>query len=99
MYRCATPAVLTWLALFLVGCAREGSHDGVYPIKGAVIALDTAKGTVELDHEQVADVMAAMDMTYAVADPKLLRGLKPGDSVEGRLKLQSGNYTITTLAK
>jgi Copper binding periplasmic protein CusF len=43
--------------------------------------------------------MPAMDMAYSIADPKILAGLKAGDSVQGKPKAESGNYTITSLAK
>ena len=44
-------------------------------------------------------MMPAMDMAYSIADPKILAGLKAGDSVQGKPKAESGNYTITSLAK
>jgi Cu/Ag efflux protein CusF len=40
-----------------------------------------------------------MKMEFYVDNPKLLEGLKPGDKVQGRLKVESGNYTITRLEK
>ena len=43
--------------------------------------------------------MPAMDMAYSIADPKILAGLKASDSVQGKPKAESGNYTITSLAK
>ena len=93
-------AIALGLVLIFVGCRdKTVQPNGVYDIKGTVVTLDTAKKAVELDHEEIPGIMAAMDMAYAVADPKLLAGLKLGDTVLGKLKVESGNYTITSLAK
>ena len=93
-------ALAIGLILLFVSCRdKTATPNGVYNIKGTVVALDITKKTVELDHEEIPGVMEAMDMAYAVADAKLLAGLKPGDTVLGKLKAESGNYTITSLAK
>lgn len=82
------------------GCKRDSaSPNGVYDIQGAVVSVDSAQKTIDLDHAAIPGVMAAMDMVYSVSDAKLLAGLKPGDSVRGKLKAESGNFTITTLQK
>lgn len=90
--------VIAGLVFILAGCQGQAAGR-TYEIKGAVIAVDPAAKTVELDHEQIAGYMGAMRMTYPVADAKLLEGLRPGDSVLGKLKVGSRSYTITTLAK
>ena len=71
-----------------------------YPIKGKVVAVDTAKPSVKLDHEEIPELkMKAMEMDYAVETAKVLEGIKVGDQVQGRLKVESGKYTITHLEK
>ena len=93
-------SLLAGLVLIFAACqSKTRTPNGLYDIRGAVVALDSAKKTVELDHEQIPGVMAAMSMAYSVADPKVLQGLNPGDSVRGQLKVKSGNYTITSLQK
>ena len=93
------------LALVLAGCSNQTGPTGqdaakVADIKGKVVSVDPAKKTVELDHEAIPGLnMRAMKMEYTVADPKLLEGLKPGDSVQGKVKAESGRYTITSLEK
>ena len=86
----------------LVGC--KGSQETTpaakqYPIKGEIVAVDTAKPSVKLDHEEIPGLMQAMEMDYAVEDAKLLDDLKAGDQVEGQLKVESGEYIITELKK
>lgn len=93
------------LVLVLAGCSNQSGstpRDGakVADIKGKVVSVDPAKKTVELDHEAIPELnMKAMKMEYPVADPKLLEGLKAGDSVRGKVKAESGKYTITSLEK
>jgi Cu/Ag efflux protein CusF len=40
-----------------------------------------------------------MEMKFSVEDAKMLEGIKAGDQVHGRLKVDSGNYIITELKK
>ena len=100
-----TPAVAVGLVLVLAGCSNQSSSSGqdttkVADIKGKLVSVDPAKKTVELDHEAIAELdMKAMKMEYSVADAKLLEGLKAGDSVHGKVKVESGKYTITSLEK
>ena len=93
-------ALFASVVLLFAGCKKETAPpNGVYDITGTVVSTDSAAKTVELDHEEIPGVMAAMDMAYSVADPKILAGVKAGDSVRGKLKAESGNYTITSLSK
>ena len=43
--------------------------------------------------------MKAMVMDFNVANPKILDGLKAGDKVQGKLKVEAGNHVITHLEK
>jgi Cu/Ag efflux protein CusF len=86
----------------IAGCkGNEGKSpaDKEHPIKGKVVAVNPDKSSVKLDHEDIPGLMQGMEMDFAVEKPKLLEGLKPGDQVQGRLKVESGKYTITALEK
>jgi protein SCO1/2 len=91
--------------LVLAGCTGVGTgqHNEAsgkqYDIKGTVVAVALDKQSVTLDHEEIPGLMMAMKMEYRVDNPKLLENLKPGDKVQGRLKAESGKYTITELEK
>ena len=91
-------AIVAGLVFILAGCQRQAASR-VYEVKGAVVAVDPASKTLELDHEEIPGYMKAMRMTYPIADAKLLDGLKAGDSVRGKLKVGSRSYTITSLEK
>ena len=48
---------------------------------GVVVSLEPRKGRLVIDHEEIADFMAPMVMSYAVMPPSLLQGLAPGTKV------------------
>ena len=43
--------------------------------------------------------MQGMEMEFAVENAKVVQGLKAGDQVQGRLKVESGKYILTELEK
>ena len=56
---------------------RQRLYEGI----GIVIATLPRKSRLVVDHEEIKDFMAAMEMSYRVTAAKLLRGLKPGDKI------------------
>ena len=71
-----------------------------YDIRGKVESVAPDRNAVILDHEEIPGFMAAMKMEYKVSDPSLLKGLKAGDRVHGRLEARSGgDYVILALQK
>jgi Cu/Ag efflux protein CusF len=93
--------VLT-IPVILAGCQGNESKapaEKLYPIKGKVTAVNPDKPSVKLDHEDIPGLMQGMEMEFDVANAKLLQGLKVGDQVKGRLKVESGKYIITELEK
>lgn len=90
-------ALVVPVALASCGGGEEAASDKQYPITGTVIAVDSGKSTVTIDHEEIPGLMKAMEMEYAVEDATLLEGIKAGDQVEGRLNVESGKYVITQL--
>jgi protein SCO1/2 len=97
--------LVAFTSLVLVGCkggaldTPKPSGTREYDLTGKVVAVAPDRQSVSLDHEEIPGLMMAMKMEYRVADPKLLDDLKPGDTVKGRLKDESGKYTITRLEK
>ncbi len=67
------------------GMQMEMAKEGVFHGKGKVVAVVPGKGQVVLDHEEIKGFMGAMTMGYSVASPELMKGLKPGDSVNFRI--------------
>lgn len=90
-------------AVLVTGCQNSSSSPSsnakVYDVKGKVVALDADKKVVTLDHEDIPGLMKAMTMEFTVSDSKVLDGLKAGDAVQGKLKSESGQHTVTSLEK
>jgi protein SCO1/2 len=97
--------VVLTLALLLPGCKGEpsdkpkGESAKEYDVKGKVTAVDPQKPAVTLNHEDIPGLMKAMEMEFDVDDPEILKGIKVGDQVKGRLKKTDSGYLITQLAK
>jgi Cu/Ag efflux protein CusF len=94
------------LSVPLAGCgnATSGKKDtagNVYDIKGKVTAVNPhkEKPTVKIDHEDIPGHMNAMEMTFDVADPKLLDGIQVGDKVQGKLEKRASGDVIIKLEK
>lgn len=59
--------------------SSSGQNFKVYKLRGKVVATDSAKGEVTLDHEAIPGFMEAMTMPYKLKDPTILSELHPGD--------------------
>lgn len=68
-----------------------------FPLKGEVVAIDTAKLRVTIAHEEIPDYMKAMTMPFTVKDPELLRSLQVGDTVQGTLAVSRTESWLETL--
>lgn len=65
---------------------------------GVVKAIDTAKGTITLQHEAITSLgWPAMTMPFKVASPELLKAAKVGDKVKFTLHPAGANTTITAI--
>lgn len=73
--------------------------DGDYNAKGVVTKLNLEQGSVELNHEEIKDMMPAMQMEFFVTDKKMLDGLKVGDKIDFVLRYKDHTETIVTIKK
>jgi protein SCO1/2 len=88
--------------LLLIGCHSHGTPGEAgkeYDLKGKVVAVDRAKSTVKVAHEDIPGLMKAMTMDFSVEDPKQLDGLAEGDAIQARLRVQAGKYVLTKVEK
>jgi protein SCO1 len=105
--RAVCAVVVAFLVSVAAGCGGQMGNpdppatapDGVYEIRGVVVAVDTGRSIVEINHEAIPGVMPAMTMPYEVAEPRLLQGLAAGDRVRGTLRVDSRGQIITSLEK
>jgi Cu(I)/Ag(I) efflux system membrane protein CusA/SilA len=92
------------LSTALAGCGSpaSGKKDAAgnqYDIKGKVTAIDANKEKVTIDHEDIPGHMPAMEMSFKVADGKLLDGIQVGDKVQGKLEKRDSGDVIVQLEK
>jgi len=66
---------------------------------GVVRAIDAAKGTITLQHEAIQTIgWPAMTMTFRLASPDLLKGVKVGDKVRFGLHPAGMASTVTAIS-
>jgi len=88
-------ASLILLPAFVSGCKKPADATSTavqpagdvktFPIRGKVVSVDTAKGSVMLDHEAIPGFMDAMTMAYPLKDKSLAGELHPGDHIAATL--------------
>ncbi len=59
-----------------------------YTLKGVVRRVDAASGEVTIAHEAMPGFMAAMTMPFTLKDRSALEDVRPGDEVEGPLRVE-----------
>lgn len=72
----------------LLGLLLACWGQNAYIVEGTVVRLEGER--VILDHEEVAGLMPAMTMPFDVADPAMLKDLRPGDQVYARYEIEEG---------
>jgi protein SCO1/2 len=79
------------LVLMLGGCRGPGQeHD----VAGLVLKVDARSGIVTVSHDPISMFMDAMVMPFTAADPAELTGVRPGDRIAFRLRVQGDRSTI-----
>jgi protein SCO1/2 len=87
---------LAFALLLVSGCKSSGGSGAAdtvaspgelktFPIRGKIVSVDAAKGSVMLDHEAVAGFMDAMTMSYKLKDATVASELHPGDRITAKL--------------
>jgi Cu/Ag efflux protein CusF len=66
-------------------------------VEGQVVAVRDDRKAVTIDHKEIPNLMKAMKMEFKVNNPSVLEGIQPGDNVQGRLKVDGSEYTVTSL--
>ncbi len=70
------------------------------PAHGEVTKVDPTAGKVTLRHGPIKNLdMDSMTMVFRVADPVMLRSIKPGDRVQFEADRVNGQITITNISK
>jgi|CXWL01.1.fsa_nt_gi Cu/Ag efflux protein CusF len=73
---------------------------GTVSATGVVSAIDTAAGTVTIDHGPIAAISwPAMNMQFHAENPQILNGIAVGDHVAFELKSAADTGTVTMVHK
>lgn len=86
MGRLTRGAVLIALAAAAIACGRTEPPQQ-YPIRGQVLAVSVERQQITVRHEDIADLMPGMTMSFPVASPDLLEGREPGELIVGTLEV------------
>ena len=73
--------------------------DGNYNGKGTVTKINNEIGSVELNHEDIKDLMPAMQMEFYVKDKALLKDLSVGDKVDFTVEYKHPTEIISAIKK
>ena len=64
-----------------------------YPATGVVVQINRQEGWIEINHDEIRDLMPAMQMEFWVRDKSLLDQVKSGDRVDFTvLETTTGEY-------
>lgn len=74
---------------------KDGNYDG----KGIVTKINNEGGSVEINHEEMKDLMPAMQMEFFVKDKALLKGLAVGDKVDFVVEYKHPTEIIISIKK
>src|SRR4051794_7556174 len=85
---CGRPAGPADGAPAVQGPRRESRTVADYPLVGVVRAVDAKSRLVTIRHEAIPGFMDAMTMPFQVKDPHQLDDVRPGDEVEGTLRVE-----------
>jgi len=67
------------LAYFAGGC--KSAPQKRYLLQAEVISADAPRALIVVKHGEIPGLMPAMTMQYAVAEPKQIETLQPGDKI------------------
>ncbi len=65
--------------------------------RGIIRAINTEKSEVVIEHEDIPGMMMAMTMAFEVADPAMLEGLSPEQSVDFRVAPSETRFRILSI--
>jgi Cu/Ag efflux protein CusF len=76
---------MKYLRAMIVLLALTGAGAALLDGEGVVIETAPQSGLLIVDHNDIPGFMAAMQMGYNVANPGLLKGIKPGDHIRFKI--------------
>ncbi len=91
---------LVFVAVATVSCATPRAPvDRRFPIRGTIVATDTAERTLTVAHEPIEGFMDAMTMTLHVADDVDVRTVTIGDRITATLVVADRESVLTDVKR
>ena len=78
---------------------EAGANANVHRGVGVIDSIDREGAFVQIDHEDIKDLMPAMNMPYRVRDKSLLDSIEPGDKVDFWLESTPSGLIVVRLQK
>jgi protein SCO1 len=85
---------LVWLA---VACERENAAIGRHPAHGVVEDVDRESAQVLIEHDDIAGLMPAMTMNFAVPDAQILARLERGQVIDFEVDFTGRSYDVVAV--
>jgi hypothetical protein len=79
----------------LLGCGDDEGGPGTYAGRGTVEDVDSERAEVLIDHGDIAGLMPAMTMNFAVPDPAVLAALKRGQIIDFEIRFTGRSYEVS----
>lgn len=80
-----------------LGARQSGERS--WSVRGIVRGFSPELKLVFITHEEIPGLMGSMTMGFRINDPKLTRGLNPGDLIQFTVKESGDQLVIVTLRK
>jgi Cu/Ag efflux protein CusF len=77
---------------------QRANTDGYHGV-GVIDSIDRVGAFLQIDHEDIKDLMPAMNMPYHVKDKSLLDVAAPGDKVDFWLESTSAGLVVVRIQK
>lgn len=93
----AAACLVGGLCLFTVGCERVDTGIGRHPGHGIVEDVDRENAQVLIEHDDIAGLMPAMTMNFAVPDAALLARLERGQVIDFEVDFTGRSYEVVAV--
>ena len=81
-----------------LACGKAAEDDQrQFPLRGKVVSVDRAAGTVTVDHEDIEDFMPGMTMPFPLKDAWAFDALEPGDRLDAILVVSDDGFWLEQL--
>lgn len=81
----------------LENCTAEAPPNDAQMASGHIVAVDPAAGRVTLDYRPLPLLPEGGVRIFAVENPSILNGLRPGDRVRFEVEREGRSYVVTRL--